>query len=103
MSVCDDDITSCFLQAYYYCAIVEDVILRFSWTLQIALTNMTNVSSADIVATALAPLEVFRYSHTHAHTYTHSHRVQDTCYCVLLSVCVVGVSCGTSSVWRTST
>ncbi|XP_017323287.1 xenotropic and polytropic retrovirus receptor 1a [Ictalurus punctatus] len=47
-------------KAYYYCAIVEDVILRFSWTLQIALTNMTNVSSADIVATALAPLEVFR-------------------------------------------
>ncbi|KAK3566201.1 hypothetical protein QTP86_028910, partial [Hemibagrus guttatus] len=47
-------------KAYYYCAIVEDVILRFSWTLQIALTNFTHVSSADIVATALAPLEVFR-------------------------------------------
>ncbi|KAK2841483.1 hypothetical protein Q7C36_013062 [Tachysurus vachellii] len=47
-------------KAYYYCAIVEDVILRFSWTLQIALTNFTHVSSADVVATALAPLEVFR-------------------------------------------
>ncbi|XP_034162457.2 xenotropic and polytropic retrovirus receptor 1a [Pangasianodon hypophthalmus] len=47
-------------KAYYYCAIVEDVILRFSWTLQIALTNITHVSSADVVATALAPLEVFR-------------------------------------------
>ncbi|KAF7695574.1 xenotropic and polytropic retrovirus receptor 1a isoform X1 [Silurus meridionalis] len=47
-------------KAYYYCAIIEDVILRFSWTLQIALTNITNVSSADVVATVLAPLEVFR-------------------------------------------
>ncbi|KAM9475748.1 xenotropic and polytropic retrovirus receptor 1a [Clarias gariepinus] len=47
-------------KAYYYCAIVEDVILRFSWTLQIALTNITSIASADIVATTLAPLEVFR-------------------------------------------
>ncbi|KAF5889068.1 xenotropic and polytropic retrovirus receptor 1, partial [Clarias magur] len=47
-------------KAYYYCAVVEDVILRFSWTLQIALTNITTVASADIVATTLAPLEVFR-------------------------------------------
>ncbi|XP_076841478.1 xenotropic and polytropic retrovirus receptor 1a isoform X1 [Brachyhypopomus gauderio] len=48
-------------KAYYYCAIVEDVILRFAWTLQIAMTTMTNIPNiADILATVLAPLEVFR-------------------------------------------
>ncbi|KAI3368769.1 hypothetical protein L3Q82_025753 [Scortum barcoo] len=49
------------VQAYYYCAIVEDVILRFAWTIQISLTTMTKIHSVgDIVATVLAPLEVFR-------------------------------------------
>uniref|UniRef100_H3DDI1 Xenotropic and polytropic retrovirus receptor 1a n=1 Tax=Tetraodon nigroviridis TaxID=99883 RepID=H3DDI1_TETNG len=48
-------------KAYYYCAILEDVILRFAWTIQISLTTMTKLnSSGDIVATVLAPLEVFR-------------------------------------------
>ncbi|KTF83296.1 hypothetical protein cypCar_00024858 [Cyprinus carpio] len=47
--------------AYYYCAIIEDVILRFAWTLQISLTSMTAIPSIeDIVVTILAPLEVFR-------------------------------------------
>lgn len=53
----------CFLsvQAYYYCAIVEDVILRFAWIIQIALTTTNEINSVgDIVATVLAPLEVFR-------------------------------------------
>ncbi|XP_038857846.1 xenotropic and polytropic retrovirus receptor 1-like [Salvelinus namaycush] len=48
-------------KAYYYCAIIEDVILRFAWIIQISLTTMTNIPSVgDIVATVLAPLEVFR-------------------------------------------
>uniref|UniRef100_A0A673WUK2 Xenotropic and polytropic retrovirus receptor 1a n=1 Tax=Salmo trutta TaxID=8032 RepID=A0A673WUK2_SALTR len=48
-------------KAYYYCAIIEDVILRFAWTIQISLTTMTNIPSVgDIVGTVLAPLEVFR-------------------------------------------
>ncbi|KAJ7992834.1 hypothetical protein DPEC_G00266130 [Dallia pectoralis] len=48
-------------KAYYYCAIIEDVILRFAWTIQISLTTMTNIPSVgDMVATVLAPLEVFR-------------------------------------------
>ncbi|XP_067086049.1 xenotropic and polytropic retrovirus receptor 1a isoform X1 [Osmerus mordax] len=48
-------------KAYYYCAIIEDVILRFAWTIQISLTTMTSIPSVgDIVATVLAPLEVFR-------------------------------------------
>ncbi|XP_003974240.1 xenotropic and polytropic retrovirus receptor 1a [Takifugu rubripes] len=48
-------------KAYYYCAILEDVILRFAWTLQISLTTMTKIHSVgDIIATVLAPLEVFR-------------------------------------------
>ncbi|XP_037625691.1 xenotropic and polytropic retrovirus receptor 1a [Sebastes umbrosus] len=48
-------------KAYYYCAIIEDVILRFAWTIQISLTATTKIHSVgDIVATVLAPLEVFR-------------------------------------------
>uniref|UniRef100_A0A3Q4HEY0 Xenotropic and polytropic retrovirus receptor 1a n=1 Tax=Neolamprologus brichardi TaxID=32507 RepID=A0A3Q4HEY0_NEOBR len=48
-------------KAYYYCAIVEDVILRFAWTIQISLITMTKINSVgDILATMLAPLEVFR-------------------------------------------
>lgn len=53
------------VQAYYYCAIVEDVILRFAWTIQISLSTMTKTHSiGDIVATVLAPLEVFRWVET---------------------------------------
>ncbi|XP_018609219.1 xenotropic and polytropic retrovirus receptor 1 homolog [Scleropages formosus] len=48
-------------KAYYYCAIVEDVILRFAWTIQISITTLNVMPSAsDILATVLAPLEVFR-------------------------------------------
>uniref|UniRef100_A0A7N6BYN0 Xenotropic and polytropic retrovirus receptor 1a n=1 Tax=Anabas testudineus TaxID=64144 RepID=A0A7N6BYN0_ANATE len=48
-------------KAYYYCAILEDVILRFAWTIQISLTTMTKIQSiGEIIATVLAPLEVFR-------------------------------------------
>ncbi|XP_048108483.1 xenotropic and polytropic retrovirus receptor 1a isoform X2 [Alosa alosa] len=48
-------------KAYYYCAIIEDVILRFAWTLQLSLSTMTpHHSISDILATLLAPLEVFR-------------------------------------------
>lgn len=48
-------------QAYYYCAIVEDVILRFAWTIQISLTSMQIFPyAADIISTVFAPLEVFR-------------------------------------------
>uniref|UniRef100_A0A8C0CJW5 Solute carrier family 53 member 1 n=1 Tax=Balaenoptera musculus TaxID=9771 RepID=A0A8C0CJW5_BALMU len=48
-------------KAYYYCAIIEDVILRFAWTIQISITSMTLLPhSGDIIATVFAPLEVFR-------------------------------------------
>ncbi|XP_006887798.1 PREDICTED: xenotropic and polytropic retrovirus receptor 1-like isoform X2 [Elephantulus edwardii] len=48
-------------KAYYYCAIVEDVILRFAWTIQISVTTTTTLPhSGDIISTVLAPLEVFR-------------------------------------------
>lgn len=48
-------------QAYYYCAILEDVILRFAWTIPLSLGVLTSYPFiADIVATVLAPLEVFR-------------------------------------------
>ncbi|XP_018422921.1 PREDICTED: xenotropic and polytropic retrovirus receptor 1 isoform X2 [Nanorana parkeri] len=48
-------------KAYYYCAIIQDVILRFAWTIQISLTTLNlhnNIS--DIISTVFAPLEVFR-------------------------------------------
>uniref|UniRef100_A0A9J7X7R7 Xenotropic and polytropic retrovirus receptor 1 n=1 Tax=Cyprinus carpio carpio TaxID=630221 RepID=A0A9J7X7R7_CYPCA len=48
-------------KAYYYCAIIEDIILRFAWTIPLSLgifTTFPNIS--DILATVLAPLEVFR-------------------------------------------
>ncbi|KAF6294060.1 xenotropic and polytropic retrovirus receptor 1 [Rhinolophus ferrumequinum] len=48
-------------KAYYYCAIIEDVILRFAWTIQMSVTYTTALPhSGDIIATVLAPLEVFR-------------------------------------------
>uniref|UniRef100_A0A8C9DHX4 Solute carrier family 53 member 1 n=1 Tax=Prolemur simus TaxID=1328070 RepID=A0A8C9DHX4_PROSS len=48
-------------KAYYYCAIIEDVILRFAWTIQISITSTSLIPrSGDIIATVLAPLEVFR-------------------------------------------
>ncbi|XP_065265175.1 solute carrier family 53 member 1 isoform X2 [Emys orbicularis] len=48
-------------KAYYYCAIVEDVILRFAWTIQISLTSMQVFPYAgDVISTVFAPLEVFR-------------------------------------------
>lgn len=50
------------LQAYYYSAIVEDVLLRFSWTLTITLNTVVRFHGmGDILATVLAPMEVFRY------------------------------------------
>ncbi|KAM9718677.1 xenotropic and polytropic retrovirus receptor 1 homolog isoform 2-T2 [Menidia menidia] len=48
-------------KAYYYSAIVEDVLLRFAWILTISLTTLTDFPGvSDILATVLAPLEVFR-------------------------------------------
>lgn len=50
-----------FKQAYYYCAILEDVILRFAWTIPLSLGVLAPIQFiSDIVATVLAPLEVFR-------------------------------------------
>ncbi|XP_075038378.1 solute carrier family 53 member 1 [Mixophyes fleayi] len=48
-------------KAYYYCAIIQDVILRFAWTIQISLTSLNlHNNASDIISTVLAPLEVFR-------------------------------------------
>lgn len=50
-----------FEQAYYYCAIIEDVILRFAWTITLSLEVVTSFPHiSDILETVLAPLEVFR-------------------------------------------
>ncbi|KAM8930957.1 solute carrier family 53 member 1 [Pelodytes ibericus] len=48
-------------KAYYYCAIIQDVLLRFAWTIQISLSTLGLFRDAgDIISTILAPLEVFR-------------------------------------------
>uniref|UniRef100_A0A673B8A8 Xenotropic and polytropic retrovirus receptor 1b n=1 Tax=Sphaeramia orbicularis TaxID=375764 RepID=A0A673B8A8_9TELE len=48
-------------KAYYYSAIVEDVLLRFSWTLTVTLSTLSSYHGiSDILATILAPMEVFR-------------------------------------------
>ncbi|XP_061790015.1 xenotropic and polytropic retrovirus receptor 1 homolog [Nerophis lumbriciformis] len=48
-------------KAYYYSAIVEDVLLRFSWILTVSLSTMSSFHGiSDILATTLAPMEVFR-------------------------------------------
>ncbi|TKS80396.1 Xenotropic and polytropic retrovirus receptor 1 -like protein [Collichthys lucidus] len=48
-------------KAYYYSAIVEDVLLRFAWTLTVSLTTVSGISNiSDILSTILAPMEVFR-------------------------------------------
>ncbi|XP_055925853.1 xenotropic and polytropic retrovirus receptor 1-like [Argiope bruennichi] len=44
---------------YYYFAIVEDLVLRFGWTLSVSLTEM-GLIHADIMSSVLAPLEVIR-------------------------------------------
>lgn len=44
---------------YYYFAIIEDLILRFGWTLSVSLTESGYIHS-DLMVTILAPLEVFR-------------------------------------------
>ncbi len=47
-------------QYYYFFAIIEDLILRFGWTLSVSLTEIGVVNSYLIVS-ILAPLELFRY------------------------------------------
>ncbi|XP_076272920.1 solute carrier family 53 member 1-like [Rhynchophorus ferrugineus] len=44
---------------FYYFAIIEDFVLRFTWTLSIYLTEYKYVSS-DMMTSITAPLEVFR-------------------------------------------
>jgi xenotropic and polytropic retrovirus receptor 1 len=46
-------------QWFYYFAIVEDLILRFGWTLSMSLIELGYMES-DLVFSLLAPLEVFR-------------------------------------------
>ncbi|CAG2104582.1 unnamed protein product [Medioppia subpectinata] len=44
---------------YYYFAIIEDLILRFGWTLSVSLKEV-GVIHSEIVTSILAPLELFR-------------------------------------------
>ncbi|KAK9500665.1 hypothetical protein O3M35_001890 [Rhynocoris fuscipes] len=45
--------------AYYYFAIVEDLVLRFGWVLSMSLTEMGYIH-AELMVAILSPLEVFR-------------------------------------------
>lgn len=44
---------------FYYFAIVEDLILRFAWTISMSLIEAGYISG-DIMLTLLSPIEVFR-------------------------------------------
>lgn len=46
-------------RGYYYFAIVEDLVLRFSWAISLSLTETVGVSS-DILVSITSPLEVCR-------------------------------------------
>lgn len=46
-------------KGYYYFAVIEDLVLRFGWTLSVSLTESGYIHS-DLMVTILAPLEVFR-------------------------------------------
>jgi hypothetical protein len=48
-----------YFQAYYYFAIIEDLILRFAWAISYALQDSGYVT-AHFVTSVIAPLEVFR-------------------------------------------
>ncbi|XP_059799739.1 xenotropic and polytropic retrovirus receptor 1 homolog isoform X1 [Hypanus sabinus] len=47
-------------KAYYYCAILQDVVLRVAWALNILFTQTKQSEVAEIISTTLGPLEVFR-------------------------------------------
>uniref|UniRef100_A0A4W3GEL3 Xenotropic and polytropic retrovirus receptor 1 homolog n=1 Tax=Callorhinchus milii TaxID=7868 RepID=A0A4W3GEL3_CALMI len=47
-------------KAYYYCAVVQDVILRIAWVLNIIFVQMKQSDVSEIVTTTFGPLEVFR-------------------------------------------
>ncbi|XP_051787655.1 xenotropic and polytropic retrovirus receptor 1 homolog [Erpetoichthys calabaricus] len=46
--------------AYYYCAMLLDVLLRVSWALNVSFAQMKQSDTAGFITTVLAPLEVFR-------------------------------------------
>jgi hypothetical protein len=48
-----------YKRIYYYLAIAEDLILRFSWAVQLSLTEMGGMTS-ELVTTFLAPAELIR-------------------------------------------
>ena len=49
----------CVLQCYYYFAVGENLVLRFAWTATV-MVQLYSFIDADILATILASLEVFR-------------------------------------------
>lgn len=44
---------------YYYISIVQDLLLRFGWTLNLSLTEVGAIP-ADLITLVLAPCEIFR-------------------------------------------
>lgn len=44
---------------YYYFAIIQDLVLRFGWTLSISLTEL-GYANSDLMLSILAPLEIYR-------------------------------------------
>lgn len=49
----------CVLKGYYYFAIIEDLLLRLTWTLTVTIGE-GEVINSEILKTVVASLEVFR-------------------------------------------
>lgn len=46
-------------QAYYYFAMIQDLLLRFTWTITVTIGE-EQVINSEVLKTAVASLEVFR-------------------------------------------
>jgi len=52
-----------YSQGYYYFAIIEDLILRFAWTITVTIGE-GEVINSEVLRTVVASLEVFRLFNT---------------------------------------
>jgi hypothetical protein len=78
----------CFCQRYYYLAMIEDAILRFSWTLTVSIGE-SGLLHEEILRTILASLEVFRYKHLFSPVYQSS-ELEDCPFDWDIQICLSG-------------
>ena len=47
--------------AYYYLAILQDILVRFSWILRMYLVSISGAVQGEIILTIFGLLEIFRF------------------------------------------